>query len=419
MENRFRPRRHGNRWRIRWTDERGARRSEVYADKDEARLALRRHVLDVEEVKNGHRAASPPSKTFGELCDRWLHDRVDKRSLKTDEGVIERHLRPHFGQLKLVEIAEANVMAYRTAVAEYVIDTTVYKNLTVFSSLLHYAHRLGWLHRVPYFKKPKVKQQDLDFRYLKTDDEVARFLGAAQQEGVDVHALYCAALYTGMRIGELAGLLWEDVDLDRRLIRVRRSYAGPTKGDDTRHVPILDPLLSMLRAWRTRNTFDLVFPGRAGTMLYHSAHVVDGVLKRVLDRAGFPSTQKRARVMAYDFEREHGRIKRDANGRTLRRPGRLVDVVKVEPYITFHGLRHTFASHWVMKGGDLFKLQKILGHKNVQVTLRYAHLAPEAFSGDWTRLGSVSPVPTVLEFPHQRKRCPMTTRGTAGREDAL
>ena len=42
-------------------------------------------------------------------------------------------------------------------------------------------------------------------------------------------------------------------------------------------------------------------------------------------------------------------------------------------------LRHTFASHWVMKSGDLFKLQKILGHADQQMVQRYAHLAPEAF----------------------------------------
>ena len=59
--------------------------------------------------------------------------------------------------------------------------------------------------------------------------------------------------------------------------------------------------------------------------------------------------------------------------------------------ITFHDLRHTFASHWVMHGGDLYRLQKILGHKSVQMTQRYAHLAPEAFKQDWGRLGTDLP----------------------------
>ena len=56
----------------------------------------------------------------------------------------------------------------------------------------------------------------------------------------------------------------------------------------------------------------------------------------------------------------------------------------------FHDLRHTFASQWVLKGGDLFKLQKILGHQSVQMTMRYAHLAPDAFREDYQRLNGAS-----------------------------
>ena len=49
--------------------------------------------------------------------------------------------------------------------------------------------------------------------------------------------------------------------------------------------------------------------------------------------------------------------------------------------MTFHGFRHTFASHWVMNGGDLFKLQQIGGWKSHAMVQRYAHLAPHAFEG--------------------------------------
>lgn len=60
-------------------------------------------------------------------------------------------------------------------------------------------------------------------------------------------------------------------------------------------------------------------------------------------------------------------------------------------YITFHDLRHTFASYWVRQAGDLFRLQKILGHKSVTMTMRYAHLAPDAFASDYGRLGATAP----------------------------
>jgi integrase len=63
---------------------------------------------------------------------------------------------------------------------------------------------------------------------------------------------------------------------------------------------------------------------------------------------------------------------------------------KTRRYITFHDLRHTFASHWVMAGGDIFRLQKILGHKSVAMTMRYAHLAPDAYAADHQRLDALT-----------------------------
>jgi integrase len=135
---------------------------------------------------------------------------------------------------------------------------------------------------------------------------------------------------------------------------VQRSFDGPTKSDKVRYVPILDPLLPVLKAWRLRHPGRLVFTNQAGTMFQPSARIFQEVLHRVLDAGGFAKVQR--------------------NGRA-------------RPYVRFHDLRHTFASHWVAKGGDLFKLQKILGHQSVQMTMRYAHLAPEAFASDYARLG--------------------------------
>jgi site-specific recombinase XerD len=59
--------------------------------------------------------------------------------------------------------------------------------------------------------------------------------------------------------------------------------------------------------------------------------------------------------------------------------------------MTFHDLRHTFASHWMLKGGDIYRLQKILGHRSVTTTERYAHMAPAAFREDWARLPDLAP----------------------------
>lgn len=350
-----RPVKHGDGWRIRWIDEQGRRRSETYDEYKDAVFKLREHEQEVEEIRRGLRARCDAEKTFDEICDYWIAKRaVQKRSSKHDESIIRRHLRPAFGKLRLGDLGVERVDEFVVAHA-HLDKKTVANHLTLLISMLNVAVDLGWLRAAPRIRKPRVPLFTRDFNYLRTEDEMRRFLVAAESEGTLVFTLYATAAYTGMREGELAALVWGDIDFERRLITVQRSFEGPTKAEDVRYVPILDPLLPILREWRLRNPGPTVFPNRDGRMQQPSARIFQEVLHRVLDRAG------------------------------------LVPVVrdgKTKPYITFHGLRHSFASHWVMRGGDLFKLQKILGHKSIQMTQRYSHLAPDAFAGDYGRLGT-------------------------------
>ena len=58
-------------------------------------------------------------------------------------------------------------------------------------------------------------------------------------------------------------------------------------------------------------------------------------------------------------------------------------------YLTFHSLRHTFASHFMMIGGDLFKLQKIGGWQSTEMVMRYSHLSPSAFEDVFDLFGTL------------------------------
>jgi integrase len=212
----------------------------------------------------------------------------------------------------------------------------VANHLTLLISLLRLANELGWLAALPRIKKPNVQLFSTDFRYLRTKDEVRRFLFAArddaERDAEALHVLYATAVLTGLRAGELAALRWEDIDLDARRITVQRSFDGPTKSGDVRHVPLMaDELPRLLRAHRLAHSGGLVFPAQNQRMLQPSARAFQEVFHRVLDRAGFP---------------------REMVGTRVRR------------YLTFHGLRHTFASHFMLDGGDIFRLQKYLGHKS-------------------------------------------------------
>lgn len=139
------------------------------------------------------------------------------------------------------------------------------------------------------------------------------------------------ALNTGLRRGELFSLRWRDVDIERALVTVQ---GGDAKSGQTRHVPLNAEAAKVLKAWHPagdRGKGDaVVFPGADG-----------GRLKDI--KAGWLALVRRSGVK--DFR--------------------------------FHDCRHSFASRLVMRGVDLNTVRELLGHADLKMTLRYAHLAPE------------------------------------------
>ena len=139
-----------------------------------------------------------------------------------------------------------------------------------------------------------------------------------------------------MRVGELLALKWQDCDLLAGRLVVRRSLwngiEGSPKGGRTREVPLNEVALSTLKSLRhLRGQY--VFCKEDGARLSHSE--VKSIVPLVCHRAGL--------------------LKR----------------------LTMHGLRHTFASHLVMRGVALKAVQELLGHATIDMTLRYAHLSPD------------------------------------------
>ncbi len=300
----------------------------------------------------------PEPHTFGEACDAWITGKaVFKRSGENDESMIRTHLRPAFGKRPLHELGPVDVEQFRIARAKKA-PKTVRNLLVLYQSILSYAQELGWLLTVPRVHKPKLVETE--YQWLRASAHVEKLLEAAMEETPGVMETYAVAFYTGMRAGEILGLHWDDIDLDTRLITVARSYAEATKNGRIRYVPILDPLVPVLEAWRKRCPSKvLVFPTSTGTMQLPSCRVLQEIYHACLKRAELPR-------------------------------------------IRFHDARHTFASHWVMRGGDIFKLQRILGHQTIQMTMRYAHLAPNAFAGDLDRLRDVVPRREAAEKEKQK-----------------
>ena len=341
-------------WRIRWQDAKCRWRSATFPNCNDARAALARNQVEAEEVRAGTRPAPPPPKTWDDLSHIWLDLRARKRSLAADQSRIRKHLGPAFAGLPLTAITFERIERFKAGLG--VAKQTQRHVLVLLNSMLKYALRLGWLLSVPPIDKPSARAFSRDYSYLRSTDEIQRFLRAAREDGDDAFALYATGIYSGLRQGELAALTWDVVDFERRLITVDRSWDGPTKPDDVRYVPLVDALVPVLRAWRLRCPGVYVFPNDNGGMHKKCDRIFAERFHGVLDAAGFP---------------------RRTGGKQVH-------------YIRFHDLRHTFASHWMANGGDRFKLQRILGHKSIEMTLRYAHLSPDAFAGDLGRFSAIA-----------------------------
>jgi len=169
---------------------------------------------------------------------------------------------------------------------------------------------------------------------ILTHDEITALLGATKQRtwhGVRNRAMLLTLLDTGVRLGELIRLDLGDLNLQEARVRVRNG-----KGERERHVFAGRTLLRSLRTWLDIRGTDQescpLFPTRGGERL--DRRNVQRILERMSARAGF------------------------AAGR-------------VSP----HRLRHSFATHYIMNGGDPFSLQRILGHSDIKTTMVYVNLA--------------------------------------------
>jgi len=149
---------------------------------------------------------------------------------------------------------------------------------------------------------------------------------AINQTFYRLRLLVLIALTTGMRIAEIFGLKWADVLYREGLLAVRSKL----KGGKIRYVPMPPELATEIQRFPAVIGEDRIFPPKRGAK--GERQRVEGSFETILEMAGIR-----------DFR--------------------------------FHDLRHTFASWFMMNGGDLYELAKILGHSNIKMTERYAKLA--------------------------------------------
>lgn len=298
--------------------------------------------------------------TFNELADRCLEHVFRRRPhAYPKQKQLLSWWRAQLGNYSLSAITPALISQERDALlAENLGDekapkhrspSTANRYLAALSKAMSEAVReYHWIHENPVRRVAKESESQGRVRFL-SDVERDRLLEACRRSALkELELVVMLALTTGMRRGEILGLRWQDVDLQRR-----QAVLHNTKNRERRTAPLMPQVVDLLRghAKVRRLDTDFVFPqpGR----------------DRPLDVARwFNAAVKRAKID--DFR--------------------------------FHDLRHTAASYLAMSGATPPEIAAVLGHKTLAMVKRYAHLSDAHTSGVVERM-----VQKFLPGPHQRK----------------
>ncbi len=277
----------------------------------------------------------PAPPTLAEFSDKFVSVYATAEN-KTSEveakrRILRNHLIPAFGDLPIDKITIERIAEFKAAkLRDEFSPKSINNHLAVLRRLLAVAEEWGKLGHVPKFKWLRVPAPAFDFL---TFEEAERVVAAADPMW---RPMILVGLKTGLRHGELLALRWEDTDLVAGRLIVRRSLSGKKidtpKNHRTREVPLSDEAARALRGHRHLKG-ELVFCDERGGLM--TRYACKWPLWHACKRAGI----------------------------------RLIG---------WHALRHSFASHLVMRGAPLKAVQELLGHADITMTMRYAHLSPDA-----------------------------------------
>jgi integrase len=296
-----------------------------------------------EAIKNRDAGIDSENMTVGGFLDRWLvaiKDTIRIGTWKQYEMIVRLHIKPTLGRVRLDKLNALQIQSfYRDRLDAGVSPRRVqYVHVTIHKALKDAVKwRLITFNVADAVTPPRTTKPEIT---PLTAEQVKALLAAAR--GDRLEALYVLAVTTGMRIGEMFGLRWGDVDLEAGTLQVRRTVAAdgtvnPSKTASSRRTVRLSRLaIQALR--RHPRAAEWVFASTAGTPVgicnFHK-----NSWRPLLKRAGLP----------------HARV---------------------------HDLRHTAATLMLSRGVPVKVVSEMLGHADVSTTLSiYAHVLPDMQGG--------------------------------------
>lgn len=300
---------------------------------------------ELERIKSHYRFQMQHADFFQGTVEEWLVywlDHLIIRQIKQStyasyQTKMHNHILPYLGKKKLSKLSKKDILEVLFLLSDKGLSTTsIHNTLTIFKSAINKAYTEKAILDNPFdgVVFPPIKKKEIGV------------LSVEQQRKLEKVALQnteCSpviiALYTGLRIGEISGLTWSDIDLENKIIHVVRtiqrvSVTGksaktevifdlPKSKNSVRKIPIAQNLLTYLTEKKKLSVGNYVVNNKNS---FAEPRLINYHFKQTVEQAKIPS-------------------------------------------IHFHALRHTFATRCIENGIDIATLSRLLGHQSIKLTL--------------------------------------------------
>jgi len=366
----------GRRWYVRYRDASGgwcAERSTARTKSEALRLAEDLERKGERQRQGLEPGPTDPGMTLGELCEWWLREKCPPASVSRERSRLKNHiLSQPIGTVPAARLSAAKLEERLREMERAGLGPNSVNHLRrVLFGIFQRATKAGlWFGLNPVAAVETRREVERAYVTLKAH-EFASFLSKVPDQWRD---LFAAALYLGLRKGELFALRKGDVDLVSRIVTVQRSHdRSTTKGGHVDMLPIAPQLVPYLERALKASGSEVVFPGPDGKARSRNndlARLTRAVLVRAGLVEGYDHICRRCKAKG---AAHHTTRYPDEAERRCPRCGMKLWPRAVPRPMRFHDTRHTYGTLLAQGGFDGVRLQRAMRHRDFKMTARYVH----------------------------------------------